>query len=130
MSFSLIMTNNNHNINLVDYTINRLRNYDYIQEENILSQTIRLETVNSDQQISGTVVYNLNNLVTTVSKSSVIHYESSIKNSPAFITNLSNLVTDFCINIKAIDIYYNNVHYRCNKTVNINGELFYFLEAQ
>ena len=61
MSFSLIMTNNNQNINLVDYTINRLRNYDYIQEENILLQTLRLETNNSIQQITGVIEYNLNN---------------------------------------------------------------------
>jgi len=129
MSFSLIMTNNNQNINLVDYTINRLRNYDYIQEENILLQTLRLETNNSIQQITGVIEYNLNNLHTTVSKSSAMEFESSIKNSPVFINNLSNLLTEFCVNIKPIEIYYNNIHYRCNKTVNINGNIFYFLES-
>lgn len=130
MSFSLIITNNNQNINLIDYTINTLRNYQYIQDENIISQSLRLETNNSSQQISGTLVFNLNNSQTTLSKTTVINYESSIKNSTTFINNLSNLLTDFCINIKPIDIYYNNLQYRCNKTLNINGVIFYFLESQ
>jgi hypothetical protein len=126
LSFALIISNNN----LVDYTINRLRKYDFIQEQKITSQTLRLETVNSVQQVTGTLVYNLNNSQTSVSKDSVLNYETSIKNSPTFINNLSNLLQDFCININHIDIYYNNVYYKCNKTININGELFYFLEAQ
>jgi hypothetical protein len=128
MTLTIILTNNNQNINLVDFLLNNLKNYDYSREENIISQTIRLETINTTQQGNATLVYNSNGTPITLTKTAVINYETAMRTDPAFIANMTVLLADFQVNMLPIIVYYNNATYRTNKYININGVNFYFLD--
>jgi hypothetical protein len=126
---TIVLCNNNNNINLVDYLINDLRSSTYIREENYVSANMTLLTVNGVQQGSGEFKYNSDNRVVTLTKQVDVNYESAIITDTDVINHLLYLYNMFPNYVYLMNINYNGVTYTCNQFININGQNFYFLKS-
>lgn len=123
---TIILTNNINNINLVDYLINNIKRYGF-SEENIVSLTINLETIDGTQRATSTLIYNNNGNTETITKTLNINYETAIKTDTEFNNHILYLLGLYPNSIYPITINYNGVPYICDKVIAINRIPFFAL---
>lgn len=128
MSGIILINNNISNMNILDKALFSLKNFDFIQDNNIDSLSLQLTTTNNIQEVTGTITYN-NGLATTLTKNIDIDYESAINKNSDFINSLMKVYSYYPNQMNnTITINYDGISYKCNKQINVNGVSFYILE--
>ncbi len=129
MSSTILLTNNNTNINLIQYFIESLTTLQILTQSYKVSRTLELYTNDNIEICKGTVKLNNIHIVHNpiFEKIENINYSTAIITDPDFINNMLYFINNFSKTILDTIIIINDVKYSCNKYIELGGKNYYIL---
>jgi hypothetical protein len=126
---TILLTNNNNNINFINFFIDSLTTLQILTQSYSITRTLELSIVDSIEKCRGIVtVNNIHfNHHQTFEKIENIEFLSAIIRDETFINNLLLLQNDFSSSILDTTIIVNDITYKCNKYIEIADKNYYIL---
>ena len=129
MSSTILLTNNNQEINLIDTFIESLTPLQSLTNSFNILRTLELSTINDIQTCKSSVLlsnkyYEYN---PQFEKNDNIDYSSAIVKDQTFVNNLLYFQNDYSIPLLEIKIKIDNTFFICNKYIEISDKNYYIL---